>query len=113
MTRTVFQPAEFGAHGPWADPATRGASLGEVPAVTNRGHEVIVPPAGDVVVDLAQADPPDAGCVVDLAQWEVLAAGTYPATGHRTPGGFGGTGRLSPSWPSVLRVTDAFGRARP
>lgn len=128
MTRKVFHPAELGAHGPWSDPSTRGAPLGDEPGavipqaviprdgeadvltVTSRhGHEVIVPPAGDVVVDLAQADPPDAGCVVDLAQWDVPVAGTYPATGHRTPGRSGGAGRLSPSWPSILRVTNAFG----
>jgi hypothetical protein len=123
MTRTVFQPAERGAHGAWSDPNTKGGPLEDVPGavapqdgetdvptITSRhGHEVIVSPAGDVVVDLAQADPPDVGCVVDLAQWDVPAAGTSSATGHRTPDRFGGAGRLSPSWPSVLRVTNAFG----
>ena len=122
MTRTVFQPAARGAHGPWSDPTTDGGSRGdvatvapqdgetEVSTITARyGHEVMVSPAGEVVVDLAQADPPEVGCLVDLAQWDVPAAGTSSATGHRAPGRSVGAGRLSPSWPSVLRVTNAFG----
>ena len=106
MTRTVFQPAARGAHGPWSGATTDDGSLEPVPGY---GHEVMVSPAGDMVVDLAQADPPEVGCVVDLAQWDVPAAGTSSATGHRAPGRSGGAERLSPSWPSVLRVTNAFG----
>ena len=121
MTRRAFQPRSPDARGAWSDPTTRDGSLEDVAAtlaprsgeteistITNRyGHDVVDAMQGEVLVDLAQTDPADVGCVVDLGQGDVTAAGES-ATGHRSPDRIG-AGHLSPSWPSVLRVTNAFG----
>lgn len=123
MTRTAFQPAARGARGAWADPTTAGGPPVDAPATvappdgetvvstftTRYGHDVTASPAGGVLVDLAQAEPASVGCVVDLAEEDVPAAVTSPPTGRRSADRIGGAGRLSPSWPSVLRVTSAFG----
>ena len=116
-------PPSRGAHDHRSDPATKGrfpadAEVTVTPRdeavaariTTRYGHAMVDSRAGDVVVDLAQTEPVDSGCVVDLAQRDVTAAGTSSATGGRSPDR-SGAGRLSPSWPSVLRVTNAFGTA--
>lgn len=122
MTRTAFQPAAR-VRGAWSDPTNAGGSPVDAPATiappdgetvvststTRCGLPVIASPDGGVLVDLAQAEPAGVGCVVDLAEEHVPAAVTSPPTARRSADRIGGAGRLSPSWPSVLRVTSAVG----
>lgn len=78
-------------------------------------EEVITWRVGDVVVDLARAEPADVGTAVDLAQPDSISGDVaHPAAAvhHRSTR----IGRrrhvLSPSWPSAIRLTNAFDTAK-
>ena len=91
---------------------TRGAAA--VSPMTTRydDDQVIAWRVGDVVIDLARAEPADVGAAVDLAQPDSTSsdATRSHAAGHSSaPIGCGGL--LSPSWPSAIRLTNAFGTA--
>ena len=98
--------------GPGA-PATvvaRGAA--DASAITTRDddQDVMTWRAGDVVVDLAQAEPADVGTAVDLAQPDSIYDGGRSRAAGPSPPRVARAGRLlSPSWPSAIRLTNAFG----
>ena len=73
--------------------------------------EVIAWRVGDVGVDLARAEPADAGTAVDRAQPDSMScdAARSRAAGHSLARLGRARHLLSPSWPSAIRLTDAFG----
>lgn len=106
MTRTALQPP----HTP-ACSVTRGEAT-VLTIDTRADDDVTAGPGRDVVVDLARVEPVDVGTVVvDLAQADSTGAGAVPRWGAgRQPDHSGlARRRLSPSWPSSLRVTNALG----
>ena len=88
----------------------RGAS--NVSRITTRDDDLEVIPwrVGAVVVDLARAEPTDVGASVDLAQPDSTSCdgARSRAAGHSARSGRAGR-LLSPSWPSAIRLTNAFG----
>lgn len=85
----------------------------DVSTVTTRhDDEVIGWRAGEVVIDLARAEPAEVGTAVDLAQPDSISCADARswAAGYQSPARIGrGRDRLSPSWPSAIRLTNVFG----
>ena len=105
MTRTPLQRPDA--------PSVVAPRAADVFTITARDDddEVIAWRIGVVGVDLARAEPADAGTAVDLSQPDSMScdAARSLAAGHSPARLSGARHLLSPSWPSAIRLTNAFG----